>query len=341
MKFRTIISGALGTAIFYAVAAGSLIAQAKQPVERAEERFKNVQILKGISVEEFMETMGFFSASTNLNCTGCHGEASAGSWDRYADEPPMKQTARRMMLMVDAMNKNYFGGTRKLTCYTCHRNSQRPKVTPTLAEQYSVPLTEDPDEIAQQAPNAPTPEEVLDKYLRAAGGTEKLATFTSFLAKGGYQGYDDVDSTPVEIHEKASGQFLQLNHGPNGDRISVDDGRAAWIVLPPEEGPVPVLALAGGDLQGLHLEAQLFFPGRIRQLLTNMRVGYPLSGTLSILPDAAGAGIDDRELTVMQGTTVGGGIKVRLYFDTESGLLVRMIRYTSLPVGFITTELDF
>ena len=56
------------------ILAVSLMAQAPQPVERAEQRFKNVQILKGISVQEFMETMGFFSASTNLNCTGCHGE---------------------------------------------------------------------------------------------------------------------------------------------------------------------------------------------------------------------------------------------------------------------------
>ena len=39
----------------------------------AEEVFKNVQVLKGIPVDEFMETMGFFSASLGLNCTSCHG----------------------------------------------------------------------------------------------------------------------------------------------------------------------------------------------------------------------------------------------------------------------------
>jgi len=341
MNFRTIISGALGTAVFYAVAAASLIAQATQPVERAEERFKNVQILKGISVEEFMETMGFFSASTNLNCTGCHGEESAGSWDKYADDPPLKKKARSMMLMVNAMNKTYFAGERKLTCYTCHRNAEIPKVTPTLAEQYASPPTEDPDEIAQQAPGAPSPDQVLDKYIQAVGDPQKLATLTSLVAKGGYQGYDDIDSSPVEIYAKSPGQLLEFNHGPNGDRIFVDDGRAAWMARPEGEAPVSVVALTGSDLQGLHLEAQLFFPGHIKQLLTNLRVGFPLSGTLSILPDEVGAGIDDRQLTVMQGTTVGGGIKVRLYFDPQSGLLVRMVRYTNLPFGFITTELDF
>ena len=41
----------------------------------------------------------------------------------------------------------------------------------------------------------------------------------------------------------------------------------------------------------------------------------------------------------MQGTTAGVD-KVRLYFDSLSGLLVRMVRYTNPPFGFITTEMD-
>src|SRR5437764_338958 len=38
----------------------------------AEDVFKNIQVLKGIPVKEFMNTMGFFSASTGLNCIDCH-----------------------------------------------------------------------------------------------------------------------------------------------------------------------------------------------------------------------------------------------------------------------------
>jgi outer membrane lipoprotein-sorting protein len=216
-----------------------------------------------------------------------------------------------------------------------------PKVTPTLAEQYATPPPEDPDEIPRQAPGAPAAEQVLDKYLQALGGLQKAATLTTFIGKGKYQGYDDPDSSPVEIYAKAPGQFAQIDHGAGGDRISVDDGRSAWIAQGETEAPVPVVTLGGGDLQGFHFESQLFFPGRIKQLLTNLRVGYPLSGALSILPDRAGAGPDDRELIVMQGTTTTGGLKVRLYFEQQSGLLVRMVRYTKLPYGFITTEMDY
>jgi|SRR5665213_801167 len=333
----------ISAAVFLLVVAAELsLAQAPAPAgQLAEQRFKNVQILKGISVQEFMEMMGFISSATNMTCTICHGNDSAGNWDKYADDPPMKKTARRMMLMGDALNKNYFAGSRRVTCYTCHRNAAVPKVTPTLAEQYSSPPPEDPDDIPQQAAGAPTAEQVLDKYLQAIGGVKKAASLTSFVIKGKYQAYDDPDPSPVEIYAKAPGQFAQMNHGPSGDRITVDDGHAAWTAQAETESPVPVVALGGGDLQGLNFEVQLYFPSRIKQLVTNLRVGYPLSGALSILPDRAGSGIDDRELIVMQGTTTVGGQKVRLYFEKESGLLTRMVRYTNLPYGFITTEMDY
>src|SRR5215813_5757183 len=62
----------------------------------AEEAFKNVQLLRGIPVKEFMETMGFFAAATNLNCIDCHSPQS-DSLDGYAIDTPLKQTTRKMI----------------------------------------------------------------------------------------------------------------------------------------------------------------------------------------------------------------------------------------------------
>lgn len=306
----------------------------------AEDAFKNVQLLRGITVKEFMEEMGFFSASLNANCTTCHGDASSGSWEKYADDPPMKQTARKMIIMMNAINKSYFGGKREVTCYSCHRNADRPKVTPNLAEQYSTPVSEDPEEITEQAPNAPKPEQLFDAYLQALGGAQKVATLTSFVAKGTYQGYDDPAEVPVEIYAKAPGQFSQTVHGANGDSHWVDDGRNAWVAQSVEDTPVPLLALGAGDLDGANLEAKLYFPAQIKQLLTNLHVGFPISGVPSILPDTVGSGIDERELNIMEGKTPAGN-NVKLYFDKKSALLVRMVRYTNLPIGYITTEIDY
>lgn len=305
----------------------------------AEQAFKNVQLLKGISVKEFMETMGFFAAATNKTCTTCHGDASGGSWERYADDPPQKQTARKMMLMEDAINKTYFGGKREVTCYSCHRNAERPKITPILAEQYGTPPAEDPDDIVQ-APSAPSPDQVLDKYLQAVGGAQKLAGFTSFVAKGTYLGYDDPSETPVEVYAKAPGQFSQYVHGVAGMSSWVDDGRSTWVAQSELDTPVPLLALSGGDLDGAHLESELYFPGQVKQLLSNMRVGFPIEGVTSILANEVGVGEDDRQLTVLEGNT-RAGTKVKLYFDPKTNLLVRMVRFTDLPVGLIPTEIDY
>src|SRR3990172_3610915 len=98
--------------------------------QMAEDVFKNVLVLKGIPVDEFMDTMGMISASLNLTCSACHTEQNLDSWDKYADDTPRKQTTRRMILMVNAINKNNFGGARILTCYTCHRGDLRPKFIP-------------------------------------------------------------------------------------------------------------------------------------------------------------------------------------------------------------------
>ena len=74
----------------------------------SDQAFKNVQVLKGIPVNEFMEEMGFFSASLTANCTTCHGDESAGSWDKYAVDTPMKQMTRKMVLMMNGINTELF-----------------------------------------------------------------------------------------------------------------------------------------------------------------------------------------------------------------------------------------
>ena len=105
----------------------------------AEEVFKNVQVLKGIPADEFMNTMGFFAASLSFNCTSCHGLASAGDVARFADDTPLKQTARKMILIVRAINQANFAGMRRVTCYTLssRRRETRSHAKSGGAIQYS------------------------------------------------------------------------------------------------------------------------------------------------------------------------------------------------------------
>jgi len=294
----------------------------------AEDAFKNVQVLRGIPAKEFMETMGFFAASLGLNCTDCHGEESAGDWSKYAADTRLKEMARRMIVMVNAINKGDFGGSRSVTCYTCHRGAEIPKVIPSLAAQNGPPPPDDPDEaeVLATPQTSPSADEILDKYVQAVGGSSKLA---SFSAKGTYGGYDtDFQEVPVDVFAKAPDQRAVIVHLDNGDSSTIYDGRNAWMAAPETLTPVPVLPLVGADLEGAKLDAELSFPGSIKQKLTNWRVGFP-----SIT-------IDDHMVQIVEGIAPGG-MRVKLYFDKDSGLLVRQVRYTNTAVGVTPTHIEY
>jgi photosynthetic reaction center cytochrome c subunit len=321
------IFGALGVALV--LPGGRMVTGQAGPAQgppMAEEVFKNVQVLKGIPVNEFMETMGFFSASLGTDCTFCHVAESYGNWEKFADEQPRKQTARRMIRMMGAINQAYFNRRQVLTCYSCHRGFERPKVTPNLAALYA-PQPEEPDDVVAQAPKAPAAAQVLDRYLQALGGEQRLSTLTSFVATGTYEGYADTDKRTVEVFARAPAQRTTIVHVPAGERTTTYDGRSAWVAAPPADTPVPVVALAGGDLDSARLDAELSFPQGIKQAFGEWRVGLP-------------ATIDDREVQVVQGTAAGGSL-VTLYFDPPSGLLVRSMHYADSPVGRLPTQTDY
>src|SRR5260370_17008238 len=132
MKIGVGRSGGRGGATFVALLGGRVPrATGQTPAQQkplmAEDVFTNVQVLKGIPVNQFMETMGFFSAALGYNCTNCHGDEVLGNWAKYADDTPVKRTARRMVGAVTTINKTLFRGREAVTCYTCHRATPTPK----------------------------------------------------------------------------------------------------------------------------------------------------------------------------------------------------------------------
>src|SRR5437870_5353249 len=272
--------------------------------------------------------MGMFAASTGLNCTDCHIPESGGSWARYADDNTLKLTTRRMIAMVNNINAANFGGRSVLTCYSCHNGLRRPRAIPNLAVQYAVaPIIDDPYDILEQAPGAPSADAVLDKYVQALGGAARLTSVTSVVANGTYRGFDDFEMYPLEIFAKAPNQRTMILHSQYGDITTAYDGRSGWMAAPMESKPSPVMALTGGNLEGADVDAALSFPARIKQALGRWVVG-PL--TL----------IDDREVRIVQGKKASGS-PIKLYFEEKSGLLVRLVRYSDSAVGRVPTQIDY
>ncbi|HXA65041.1 MAG TPA: c-type cytochrome [Bryobacteraceae bacterium] len=294
--------------------------------QTAEEVFKNIQVLKGVPVNEFMGTMGVFSAALGMSCEDCHA-ANDSKWENYAaDTSERKRTARRMIAMMFGINKAYFGGKQVVTCYSCHRGGDHPKATVSLGALYGAPPDDD-DEMVQQAPDAPFVDQLFEKYVVALGGAERLAKVSSFVAKGSSSGYGpESDRRPIEIFAVSPRQRTVVIHTANGDSTTTYDGRSGWIAAPLR--PVAVVPLTGGELEGAKLDAELTFPGRIKESLGQWRVGRPVT-------------IDNHKVQVVQGTSASGNAIATLYFDMESGLLVRLVRYASSPVGRMPTQYDY
>src|SRR5258707_6079189 len=135
---------------------GLVFAQApKQQV--SEEAFKNIQVLKGIPVDEFMGTMGLFSAALNVCCGDCHVGAGGSDPKWESDDKPEKRTARRMVTMVSNINKENFGGAQMVTCWTCHHGSTFPSSTPPIDSIYSDPSVVPPDVLPAAPASAALP----------------------------------------------------------------------------------------------------------------------------------------------------------------------------------------
>ena len=297
---------------------GTQAASPQRP-QMSEEAFKNVQLLKGIPVDEFMGTMGIFSAALGMCCLECH----VPDW---AADSPRKITARKMIQMTETINRTNFSGRKVVTCWTCHRQSDRPSVTPLLDVVYGEPIYYAPDDFFQQTPGAPKPDEVLDKYIQAVGGAERVSRLTSLVGKGKAAGFGGASSgAPVEFYAKAPNQRTVIQHTEVGNKTMTYDGHSGWLASPVT--PVPVMTLTGGELEGAKLDAELSFPGRVKQVLGQWRAN--LSTT-----------INDRSVNVLQGTSTGGAVAT-LYFDAETGLLKRVVRYANSAMGRVPTQIDF
>ena len=301
-------------------------APAAQP-QATDAVFKNIQVFKGVPVDTFFDVMGMFAASMGEDCTYCHLKESALDRSQFAVLTPKIARARQMVAMMNTLNKNFFKGEPRVTCFTCHRGTHTPVDSPRLSLQYGEP-DDDPNIMNFPTWEGGNAQQTLDKYLAALGGTAALAKITTFAAKGTYAGFDTGHKeVPVEIYAKAPNQRTLLVHfGELGDSYHVFDGKSGWWAG--LDAPAPLETLTAGNLDRARIEATFAFPAGIKQAWSQWRVGR--------------TAIDDKAVTILQGTNPGSGLlPVNLYFDNKTGLLVRWLRWNATPVGPVPTELNY
>lgn len=286
-----------------------------------EQQFKNIQVLKGIPADQLVPAMQFITASLGVECQFCHVE---GAFEK--DDKKTKQTARKMIEMMITINQENFEGHREVTCYSCHRGSLHPVAIPlVMSAETGVKTGENKPAQAEIKTsgdsNVPGADQLLDKYVQAVGGAAAIEKVTSRVMKGSIT-FGDSD-VPIEIYSKDPEKRVSFTHTPDGDSITAFDGHEGWLGMPGH----PVRDMHGPDLDGAAMDADLHFGVHLKEMFSKLeRRGMEKIG--------------DHDAYVVVGEREGR-TPLQLYFDTQSGLLLRLVRFGETPLGSLPTQIDY
>jgi photosynthetic reaction center cytochrome c subunit len=291
-------------------------AAAASAPKKAEEVFKNVQFFKGAPSDEVIPAMRFITASLGVECSYCHVP------DHFEkDDKKPKQTAREMMRMMASINKTNFDGNRQVTCYSCHRGAPKPEGTPLVGDEAPPKPRQTPFEAETLTADLPTASQVIDNYIRALGGAAAIQNITSRKESGTIT--SSGKAMAVEVFHRNPDKFAVVKHTAAGDRIEAFDGNSGWIATPGHS----LREMHGADLASACMDADLHFALHLRQDFAELRVEYPET-------------IGDHQTYVISAVNPGSP-SVKLFFDEQSGLLVRLVRYADSPLGLSSRQIDY
>lgn len=290
----------------------------------SDQAFKNIQMLKGIPADQLLPSMQFISASLGVECEYCH---VAGAFEK--DDKKPKQTARKMMEMMFAINKGHFEDHREVTCYSCHHGNAQPVAIPIIPTGANTSAQLEPMKTGEGKDRAEDPganpkaavDLILEKYVAALGGAAPIRRVASRVENGSA----DLGGKqfPIDIYAQAPDKRVSVMHLPNGDSITAYNGTVGWLSVPGR----PTHWMSQAEAEASRLDAELYLPVRMKQIFSDFRLLAP-------------AQIDGRDVSVLQGLRAGKP-PVNFYFDQQSGLLVRLLRYLDTPLGLNPTQIDY
>ena len=290
------------------------------PGEKTVEQVqKNIQVLSGLPQSQLVPVMNYMGSSLGVKCTFCHVK-NGDKWDFVSDAKPEKGSAREMIKMVQGINKGNFKGNPAIGCFTCHRGSEHPVRVPQLPIAAATPFAESSEATPKEAP--PTADQILAKYTEALGGSAAIEKLKTRSMKGTWLTADGV-TLGYEVYQAAPDKlFTILNTPKQGVFERGFDGKTAW-----EKSSRGVRNLEG---------TQLFYLKRYPDLFRDIK----LQGQFTRISYGGKDKIDGKDVYVLRGVGVDGKGE-RLYFDAQTGLLVRRITSTTTVVGVIPEQVDY
>jgi hypothetical protein len=304
------------TTIVAAVFAAQFVSAQAPEVKTAEQVYKNIQQLKGTPADQLNGAMQFISVSLGVECDTCH---VAGKFD--ADDKGPKKTAREMMAMTAAINKDSFHGRQEVTCYSCHRGSLHPMGVPAVQDSDTPAHAAAATPAAGAAP-APTVDDIIARYLTAVGGADTMKTVTSRAMKGTLMAMGS--ETAIDVYTKAPNKRVSISHmSPTADSYTAFDGTGGWLGTTGK----PAREMSPTEAFASSLDADFYLVAHLKELFPQLRRGRPA--------EAGGAMCE-----TISGVKPGQP-PVVLYFDQKTGLLDRMVRYAETPMGRMPTQIDY
>jgi len=308
---------------------------------------RTVQVLTDVPRDQILATMRVIAASLGVECEFCHESNRTLNTEK-------KDVARKMMIMTLGLNKTSFGAQLRVTCYTCHRGSSTPLAAPTPTGQYTAlgvgvllkgngsPLPGGQDavlserfrEYAARERSAQTPaEQILAKYVDALGGEPALRRITARKITATTEVPADVRGVGPAVHAltqqyfKAPNQWVITSQTANGTTAMGFDGTVAWRqdargVVTETTGAVPVI-----PLPRVKRNADFYEP-------LNLKQGYARLVTRGTVK------VRDRDAYLVVGFP-DGDLPEQLFFDAQTGLLVRKETATATAFGDYTLQTDY
>jgi photosynthetic reaction center cytochrome c subunit len=276
----------------------------------AEQVYRNIQALKGVPASQLEQVMALFTAALGVRCSHCH----TAPFDK--DDKPTKQTARRMINMVLELNRGNFAGRDAVTCYTCHRGHPKPDAVPELGKNLFLPQPA----AAKPDISMPTIDEILERYVRALGGRELIEKFTTRVSRGSRIGADGI-LVPEEVYQKAPDKLLVITRYRNALTVRVN-GRRGWSGNKDKESEI-----TGDRLAELTREATFYKETSLKELYSSMN-------------PAGLATVAEKEAYVVEAISRSGNPE-KLYFDAQTGLLIRRYWESKTALGPFPLQADF
>jgi len=325
----------------------------------ASQYYKNVKVLKDIPAIDIHPAMEYIMVGLGVGCAYCH---DVRHFDN--DDKPQKKTARNMIQMTFALNSTIFDNQLRVTCYTCHRGQPLPAASPVLSPEkgpeglapqgtyaavvipnITLSSSMSPEKASASATPAapgaakappvvlPSVDEIFAKYTQALGSAEALAKASTLVQKGTVEmalppapgtppGPPTIGHPAAESDRKAPDKVLLTIDLPGKPSKEGYDGMTSWLQAAFSRENT------GGE-KAVAQEGAEFIPGlKFQENHSRLKVD-------SIEK------VGDREAYRVSGFRSDGTGFDRVYFDTQTGLLVRTVTYMNSVLGSFPIENDF